>query len=476
MIKVSKKLKKIIYCIMLALVLINSFNLNTFAAYITDMNSDAQFGVISGSLNDYKHELHYANYDGQTYIVFCCQRGVTSPNGGTYQYNSDFLVKFNNDAQAYRKIAQYIYFGYTMKYGYGLPTTTEAKRAACATQQFVWEYVYNNIDKTWGIASRNSWNPTYMSESIYSNWLSNTESLYNSYHNSNVSFNGQTEKVNIGESKTISDSNGVLASYPSFEKTINGVTFKHDNGNNNLVIIASTNAGTTAQFSSSANEIYRLLPNGAKYDKNTMSSYMYIKFSSGSVQDLLFSNYVDPTYFGLNVEVQSGKILLKKVNNIGNAVADCKFELYSDKECNNKVGNATTNSNGEILFDKLKPMEYYIKEISVAQGYLLDTQVKKVNVTSGNTTQVEFKNNEPTGEIKIYKVNKNGDPVGNAEFTIKANEDIKNVAKTKTFFKKGDVVAKIVSDKTTGIAKLADIPLGQYVVYESNAPKRLFIK
>lgn len=72
--------KKIIMFILLLIFVISSIQITTFAEYITDMNGGANFGVIDGSFREYNHELHYAIYDERTYIVFCCQRGISSPN------------------------------------------------------------------------------------------------------------------------------------------------------------------------------------------------------------------------------------------------------------------------------------------------------------------------------------------------------------------------------------------------------------
>lgn len=107
------------------------------------------------------------------------------------------------------------------------------------------------------------------------------------------------------------------------------------------------------------------------------------------------------------------------------------------------IKTATTGTDGRILYDKLKPMTYYIKEKSVATGYLLDTSIQKVDVVAGQTANVTFRNNEPTGQIKIYKLSTNNDKIAGAEFEVKADEDIYNVAKTKKYYSKGDSVAKL---------------------------------
>ena len=57
----KRKINKIIAMIMLLIILINSLPIQAFATFITDMNSNAFFGVIPNSYQDYKHEMHYCN-------------------------------------------------------------------------------------------------------------------------------------------------------------------------------------------------------------------------------------------------------------------------------------------------------------------------------------------------------------------------------------------------------------------------------
>ena len=442
------KVKRIIAVIMLILLVLNSLPISSFAAFITDINSDAEFGVVGGSLGEYNHELHYANYDGSTYLLFCTEYGKKSPTGRDYEYGTEFLAEFKENRAEYQNMAEMIYFGYAMNHGMGLPGSHSAKIDACCTQQYVWETLGN-------APSRDSWDSSYMSSSKYSSWLSKTQGYYNQYH-SNVSFNGSSHKVNIGESTTLSDSNGVLAHYPSFSKNIGGVTYSHDNGSNDLRVNVSDNASTTnAKFNTRS---------------GTMSNYVYFEFTSGSVQNLMFSNFIDPSTFSVSVEVQSGKVQVKKTNTIGNPVANCSFELYKDQACTQKVSSGNSNSNGTITFEKLKPGTYFVKETSVPKGYLIDNSVKSVKVVAGETASVEFKNNEPTGEIYIYKVSENNDKVGQADFQIIAAENITNVAKTKTYYTKGQVVDTITTEIGTGMASKKGLPLGKYIVKEVKVP------
>ena len=263
------------------LIILSAFPSTVFAAtYITDMNSNAKFGVIEGSLDDYGHEMHYSTYDGKTYIVFCVQYGKTSPNGSTYEYGKEFKKYLNRSGDLYERIADYIAFGYTLQYGDGLPSTTSEWKAACCTQQFVWETLGVN-------PSRSSWNSTYMSDSLYKKWKADTEDLIDLYYNKQISFNGDTAKINLGGSVTLTDSNGVLKYYPTFSKTINKVTFSHTKGENKLNISVASDCTThSVSFNSASQKIYKNLPNGSSYDEDT-TNYGYFEFK-GDIQNIIF--------------------------------------------------------------------------------------------------------------------------------------------------------------------------------------------
>ena len=495
----KSKTKKLMSIICLILILLTTLPLQTFAAFITDINSNARFGVIPGSLANYGHELHYADYDGTRYLVFCTQYGKTSPNGGDYTYNGDFIVHYKNNLPQYEKIAEMIYFGYTMNYGYGLPTSTEAIRAACCTQQWVWEYIHNNIDGSISVPSRSSWNGNYMSTGHLADWTARTEQYYNLYHG-NTSFNGTTNKATIGQSTTLKDTTGRLASYQSFNQNINGVTFSHNQGSNDLTITVDSNCtADSVTFNSRDFGLYQLMPNGKQYDSSTMSNYVYFEFTSGAVQNVMFSNYVDPSAFSVTVEVEYGNALVIKTNANGDTLAGCTFELYKDENCTQKVRTGTSDSNGNIYFKRLAPGTYYVKETKVPEGYLLDNTVQKVEVNVNETTEISFKNYEPTGELKLIKTDRetgrenridgtshHGDAtLDGTEYTLYAKEDIYNVAKTVKYFSKDERIAtfkfngngiptinittksetaKLTIDKET----LKGLPMGNYYAKETN--------
>lgn len=371
------------------LIILSAFPSTVFAAtYITDMNSNAKFEVIEGSLDDYGHEMHYSTYDGKTYIVFCVQYGKTSPNGSTYEYGKEFKKYLNRSGDLYERIADYIAFGYTLQYGDGLPSTTSEWKAACCTQQFVWETLGVN-------PSRSSWNSTYMSDSLYKKWKADTEELIDLYYNKQISFNGDTTKINLGGSVTLTDSNGVLKYYPTFSKTINKVAFSHTKGENKLNISVASDCTThSVSFNLASQKIYKNLPNGSSYDEDT-TNYVYFEFK-GDIQNLMFSNYVDPQTFSINVNVEFGNLKISKSSE-DEIIKNIPFTVKG----NGKTYNLTTDANGNAELKNIPVGTYQIYEGDILRYVKQITQT--VTVTNGNTAMVSFNNKLKKFRVKVVK-------------------------------------------------------------------------
>ena len=375
----KNKFKQLVAMLLSLLIIISTFPATVYAStFITDMNSDAEFGVVSGSYDKYGHEMHYSKYDGKTYIVFCVEYGKTSPTGTTYEYGKDFVKYVNRSGGTYRKIADYIAFGYTLQYGDGLPSTKAEWIAACCTQQFVWETLGVN-------PTRSSWDSTYMSDSLYKSWLADTEDLIDLYYNKQVSFNGSTKTINLGGSATLTDSNGVLKYYPTFSKTVDKVTISHTNGENKLTVSVAENCTThSVSFNSAAYSIYKYLPNGNSYDDDT-TNYVYFEFDKGAIQNLMFSKQADPQTFKFNIDVEFGNIKITKTSE-DNIVKGMVFTVKG----NGKTYTMTTDANGTAELNNIPVGTYTISETDIVR-YVKQTE-KTVTVSDGKTANVSFNN------------------------------------------------------------------------------------
>ena len=150
-----------------------------------------------------------------------------------------------------------------------------------------------------------------------------------------------------------------------------------------------------------------------------------------------------------------------------------------------------TDSNGTSEVEIPKTQDtVYLKEISVPEGYKLNTESFNVKLETGKTTSVAVTNEEQKGKITIRKkgevltgvtgeegnltfVYGNADFAG-AEYNIYAAEDIYSQDKVTKVHKAGDLVESLTTGED-GSAVSKELYLGKYKVVEQKAPENLVI-
>ena len=173
-------------------------------------------------------------------------------------------------------------------------------------------------------------------------------------------------------------------------------------------------------------------------------------------------------------------------------LAGAVFGIYSDKACTDLITQMpATDANGASEVEFVKTQDtVYLKEISVPQGYKLNTASFNVALVPGKTTSVAVTNQEQKGKITVRK---NGEvftgvtgEAGNlsfvyensvyagAKYTVYAAEDIYSQDKTTKVHNAGDVVAQLETG-ADGSTTTAELYLGKYKVVEEEAPKNLVI-
>ena len=182
-----------------------------------------------------------------------------------------------------------------------------------------------------------------------------------------------------------------------------------------------------------------------------------------------------------------GKDKNSKVN-----LSGAVFGIYSDSACKNLlVQMPATDSNGTSEVEIPKTQDtVYLKEISVPEGYKLNTESFNVKLETGKTTSVAVTNEEQKGKITIRKkgevltgvtgeegnltfVYGNADFAG-AEYNIYAAEDIYSQDKVTKVHKAGDLVESLTTGED-GSAVSKELYLGKYKVVEQKAPENLVI-
>ena len=156
----------------------------------------------------------------------------------------------------------------------------------------------------------------------------------------------------------------------------------------------------------------------------------------------------------------TGSIEILKVDaDTKQPLAGVSYRLFDS--AGNKIVDGTTDANGKLIFDNLKPGSYSYQEISTVDGYQLDETKYDFSLTSENLTIKVTRENKPVrGNLIIHKVDVTGSPLAGAELLLETSTDGKNWTE----------VSKLTTDKT-GVAQWTDLkPDTQYRVTETKAP------
>lgn len=391
---------------------------------------------------------------GEKITVFCAEHGVNSQTGtvetGTHNTPTDPKVK---------RACKVAFFGWYQKYGNycidgGIMAAdmNSRKMDYVFTQQMVWSTLGQS-------------NATFRNASIQSQYEAFKADINAKIDNMErkPSFCSETITVEVGQTKTLTDSNNVLGQYVSFDKTVDGIRITHNKGENTLNVTANEDC-TKEAIRISENTMFDW--GVIKEETHNQHSTVYFTFRDG-VQNQLYSlNYNDPVTMSLSFKINLlGNLELSKLNTNGDLVDGAIFNVTGENGFNRDV----TVTNGKIKLEKLRKGTYYIKEKSSPTGYLLNTETYTAEVKPNQTTEQAIVNTEPTAEITVTKTNTNGDKVQEAKFQIIANEDIYNVARTVKYHSKGDIVATITTN-SVGVASKSNLPLGKYKIKEIEVP------
>ena len=427
-----------------------------FASYIkTTDNANSQYGVLLRRLINYT--------TGEQRTVFCAEHGIDFDTGVVY--SGEYYTPTNSTLRKACKIA---YLGWYKQHGdYVINggTSDANKKQYVLTQQFIWE--------TLGQSSA-----TFIDSDIQAEYVRFKSNIENqiSQIQARPSFNGTTIKTTAGESKTITDTNGVLSSYKSLDKTENGIRYQHTAGNNNMTITVNENVETeNIRISDSTFQSWGMIKEGTEDNDTTV----FFEFPSGTQDQLYAMQYNDPVTLNLSLKIELlGNLELKKLESTGKLVDGAIYNVSSSNGYNKDV--AVTN--GKITLEKLRKGTYVVKEIKAPEGYLLDTKSYNVEVIPNQTVNQDITNEEPTGTITIIKKDKETGttPQGDAKlkgavYEVYAAEDIYNKAKTKKFYSNGDLVATRTMNEKGETEDVTGLPLGKYKVKEKTAGEGYFI-
>ena len=419
---------------------------------------------------------------GERYTVFCAEHKVDFATGSIY--NGNYYTPTDATIKKACKVA---YFGWYSKHGTyvidgGILANEmiNVKKDYVYTQQYIWEVL--------GQSNATFTNSTYQNE--YVSFKQDIENKISKMEQ-RPSFDATTITVEAGETKVLTDTNGVLADYSSIDNTKENIRFQHKKGENTLTITVSENCTVEKlNISDSTFQSWGLVKEESKDQDTTV----YFSFKTGIQDQLMALHYNDPVPLAFSLKINLlGNLELSKLNKNKDLVDGSVFTVNGPG-----YNGDVTVQNGKILLEKIKKGTYTIKEKSVGTGYLLNNESYKAEVKPNQTTTQAIINSEPTGEISLIKTDKDtgnsnrvdgtshhGDVnLKGTEYTLYAKEDIYNVARTVKYFSKNEEIAKftfdeygkatvIVTNKTTP-AKLSvegntikGLPMGSFYAKET---------
>ena len=149
-----------------------------------------------------------------------------------------------------------------------------------------------------------------------------------------------------------------------------------------------------------------------------------------------------------------GSLKITKVSDDDKAIANVKFNILDENK--NVVETVITDANGIAVSKELTPGTYYYKEVEVPNGYVIDSNEYKFEITNdGKLVSVKVVNKVAKGTLQITKIDSNNTPLDGVEFDIL--DESKNV------------VDHIITNKD-GKASSKELPLGTYYYKETKAP------
>lgn len=364
--------------------------------------------ALEGNLtSDWNADTPWLYLDGD--VVFCVDPSTLAVNGATGYERSDFSYSLK------KKMSLAALHGY---YEHG-----RTAEWYMASQFMVWEA------RGWTVDSTN-----------LSNYESMKKQIQNAidHHYDKPSFNGDSDyTVNVGETLTLKDSNGVVSEFDI--QSVDGVTI--------------TKSGDTLKITPTADAPDTIKLSGERYVGESTYDTIVYKTKGNTSQTVSRLEGTDPVFFNVTINVQKyGKLHITKQDEDGAYVPNTSFKVSKNSDMSSPIGTYTTGEDGSVTVDELLPSTYYVQEVAVPNHLVLDSTVRSVQVQPNQTTEFNAKNNWVKGKIKLRKLDpESGKQVPGATYAI--------------YNQQGQELERLVTT-ATGYVESGYLRFGQYRVKE----------
>lgn len=321
-------------------------------------------------------------------------------------------------------------------YGYTYPGH-KTKKYRAATQCMIWEAIMGS--GSWCKINTKHWSAGSNIDLSAERKEINRLILE---HSKTVSFNGEVYKVQVGETLNLTDTNNILSNFSvaadNTEYNVNG---------NNLSLKPYTDKATIS------------------FTKNQVYSSDYKIFVGNKVQNQLVPGNVDPTIARIRLNTYYGGVELTKEDSEtktpqGDAtLKGAEYGIYNKND--ELITKLTTDESGKATSEQVLAYgEYYIKEISPSNGYLLDEN--KYEFESKGTENYSLNVKEQVIKANI-NINKYYLPFETNEKTPEDNVNFDLLDS------KGNKIKELITDENGVIS--FNLPYGKYKIHQISTKK-----
>ena len=311
-------------------------------------------------------------------------------------------------------------------YGYTYPGHQTLEYRA-ATQGLIWDAIIGNGAHTTFWTAR--WQGG--SQLDVSAQQADIENLI-AHHYDRPSFNGGVYKLQVGETLTLTDTNGVVGNY---NISVDGADVSVDG--NNLTIKPSKDGAIDITLT-----------------KNMPYASAYKLFIGDGIQNMYVPGTTDPVIAKIRINSYYGDVELEKKDKETNittpqgqaTLKNAEYGVY-EQSTGNLITTIKTDENGYGKSPKVLPYNsYYLQEISASEGYLLDNTKYNFDLKGKETESIDVFETVVKNYISILKQYEHVD--GNTTFL-----NAENGITFEIYYPNGELFDTITTDKN-GYAKI----------------------
>lgn len=158
------------------------------------------------------------------------------------------------------------------------------------------------------------------------------------------------------------------------------------------------------------------------------------------------------TSVNMNVDPNNCTLIITKVDKeTKEVIPNVDFQITNEQY--EEIGKYTTNQDGIIKIENLKPGIVSIKEIKTEEEYVLNSEEIQVELQWGKTSEVQIENERKKGSLKIIKTD-----LENKEIKLEGVE-------FELYNEEGELIDKLITDEN-GEAIMENLDIGNYILKE----------